>query len=89
MSLASWKFSRIIFWSLSQSSSRVSVVMSVFSSSVKRVRRPRPGGAIPSPLGCCSRNFCWAISSIEGVVLPSLAEMKTIISLSPLRCSGR
>ena len=89
ISLASWKFSRIVFWRLSQSSLRSRVFRSVFSSSLKRARRPRPGGATPSPLGFSRRNLSWAISSMDGVVLLLLAEMKTIISLRPLRYSGR
>ena len=57
ISLASWKFSRIVFWRLSQSSLRSRVVRLVFSSSLKRARRPRPGGAMPSPLGFWRRNL--------------------------------
>ena len=57
ISLASWKFSMIVFWRLSQSSLMSMVSRSAFSSSLNRARRPRPGGAMPSPLGFWRRNL--------------------------------
>jgi len=64
-------------------------VMSVLSSFSNCVRRPMPGGAMHIPFGVFSRNLLFAISSIEGMSGPLSSEMKTIMFLRPLRCSGR
>ena len=62
---------------------------SIFSSFSNWFRRPEPGGVMLMPFGFWSMNLLSAISSMEGKPVPPSAEMKTIISLRPLRCSGR
>lgn len=89
MSFASWKFSRISGGRVWQSSVSSSLVRSVRSWSSIWVRRPRPGGVMQIPLGFLRRNLLSAISSMDGISVPLSAEMKTMSSLRPLRCSGR
>ena len=89
ISLASWKFSRIVFDRLSHSSLRLRWVKSVFNSFSKRASRPKPGGAMLIPFGFSRRKRLFAISSMEGMLASLSADMKTIMFLRPLRYSGR
>ncbi len=62
---------------------------SALNSFSKRLTSPKPGGVKHIPLGFLTRNCFFAISSMVGIVVVFLAEMKTIISFSPFKYSGR
>jgi len=64
-------------------------VKSTLNSFSNRLTSPEPGGVMQIPLGFLTRNCFFAISSMGGIFVESLAEMKTTISFSPSRYSGR
>jgi len=64
-------------------------VGSIFNSVWNWSNRPEPGGVMLMPFGFRSINLLSAISSMEGKLVFPSADMNIIISLSPLRCSGR